>query len=67
MGMRRERIRTEIRQDVGRGHQDRCHTCVGTTSSAEPLPVELTYPEELRTSQDDAVCFLPSTSGCGRW
>ena len=26
-----------------------------TPTGAEPLPLELTYPEELRTSQDDAV------------
>ena len=31
------------------------HTCVRTASSAEPLPLELAYPEELRTRQDDAV------------
>ena len=34
---------------------------------AKPLPLELTYPEELRASQDDAVRLLPSTSGYGRW
>ena len=55
MGMRREGIRTEVRQDVGRRRQDRCHTCVGTAASAEPLPLGLTHPEELRAGQDDAV------------
>ena len=49
----------EYKQRFGKtldeGRQDRCHTCVGTTSSAEPLSLELAYPEELRTSQDDAV------------
>ena len=40
---------TEIRKDVGRRRQDRCHTCIGTVASAEPLP------EELCASQDDAV------------
>ena len=48
-------IRTEIRQDVGRRRQDRCHTCSGTVASAEPLPLELTHPEEVCASQDDAV------------
>ena len=52
--MRREGIGTEIRQDVGRRRKN-CHTCVGTAASAEPLPVELTHPEELRAGQDDAV------------
>ena len=55
MGMRCERRRTEVWQDVGRGRQDRCHTCVGTAPFAEPLPLELAHPEELRTSQDDVV------------
>ena len=47
--------RTEIRKDVGRRRQDRCHTCIGTVASAEPQPLELTHPEEQREGQDDAV------------
>ena len=36
------RVRTEVPQDAGRRCHDWCHTCVGTISSAEPLPFELT-------------------------
>ena len=39
-----------VRDSAKRGQrrQDRCHTCVGTAASAEPLPRELTHLEELR-------------------
>ena len=30
-----------MRQDVGRRRQDRCHICIGTVASAEPLPLEI--------------------------
>ena len=42
-------------QDGGRRRQDRCHTCIGTVASAEPLPLELTHYEELCASQDAVV------------
>ena len=61
-----KRIRAEIRQDVRRRRQDRRFTCVVTASSAEPLPLEFAHPEKLRTSQDDAIRLLSSTSGYGR-
>ena len=40
---------------------------VGTTASAEPLPLEFTHPEEVRAGQDYVVRLLPSTSGYSRW
>ena len=55
MEKRREGIGTEIRQDVGRRRQVRCHPCVGTAARAEPLPLELTHPDAARRAQADTV------------
>ena len=44
----------------------RCHICVVSASSAEPLSLELAHFEELCSSQDDVIRLLPSTSGNGR-
>ena len=35
--------------------KDRRYTCAVTSPSAEPLPLEFAYPEQLHTSQDDAI------------
>ena len=35
-GVRRERVRAEVRQESGRGRQDRRHTGIGTTTGTEP-------------------------------
>ena len=58
-----EKERIEVRQESGRRGQDWCHTCVGTASIAEPLPLEIPHLEELRAGQDCAIRMLPNTSG----
>ena len=63
LGVRRDRIRTEIRESAGRRHQDRRHPRTGIAVSTEPLPLELTHLEELRTGQDDALRQLSGTGG----
>ena len=46
LGVRRERVRTKIQENIGRRSQDRCHLRMGTTVKTEPLPLKLARLEE---------------------
>ena len=58
--VRRERVRTEIRESTRRRGQDRCSSRTDAAVSADPLPLGLAHPEEFRAGQDDALRLLLS-------
>ena len=65
-GLRQSSDGREYEQRFGKTLDEDVKTGV-ELALAKPLSLELTYPEELRASQDDALRLLPSTSGHGRW
>ena len=60
-----ERVRTEVRESLRRGRQDRSHPRIGSALSSESLPDELANPEQLCANQDCDLRPLSSTSR--RW